>query len=83
MRALAVAGALALVAAPAGARAATQAVTVEFSAFAPSQIDALPGETVTWTNASQRTHTVTGAGAFASGQSTRRCSARSTSAASR
>src|SRR5215217_152474 len=53
-----------LLAAPAGA--ATQAVTVQFAAFAPSQVAALPGDTVEWANASPRTHTVTGA-AFASG----------------
>jgi plastocyanin len=50
---------LALAAAPGGAAAATQAVNVELAAFAPTQIDALPGETVTWTNVSPRVHTVT------------------------
>jgi plastocyanin len=65
--ALAAAGALALVAAP-GAWAATQAVTVQFAAFSPTPLDVLPGETVVWTNMSERTHTVTSdAGAFASG----------------
>ena len=64
-RALAIAGALAF---PAGAAAATPQVSVQFAAFGPSQIDALPGETVVWTNASTRRHTVTSdAGAFASG----------------
>lgn len=47
--------------------AAVVAVTVQFSAFAPGQVDALPGETVRWTNASPRQHTVTSdTGAFAS-----------------
>jgi len=65
--ALAVAGALALAAAP-GAWAATQAVTVQSAAFSPTTLDVLPGETVVWTNMSDRTHTVTSdAGAFGSG----------------
>jgi plastocyanin len=34
-------------------------VSIEFSAYRPSQLDVLPGETVAWTNVSQRTHTVT------------------------
>jgi plastocyanin len=50
---------LALAAAPAGAAAATQAVDVEFAAFSPAQVDALPGETVAWSNVSPRVHTVT------------------------
>jgi plastocyanin len=65
--ALAAAGALALLAAPA-AQGAAQAVSVQFAAFGPSQLDALPGETVVWTNVSDRQHTVTAdAGLFASG----------------
>ena len=36
-----------------------QEVNIQFAAYAPSQIDVLPGETVSWTNVSQRTHTVT------------------------
>jgi plastocyanin len=64
VRALVVAGALALVAAPAGA----QAVSVQFASFSPTPLDVLPGETVVWTNVSERRHTVTSdAGAFASG----------------
>jgi plastocyanin len=51
--------ALATIAAPAGAVAGTQSVSVEFAAFSPSQLDALPGETVEWTNVSPRVHTVT------------------------
>jgi plastocyanin len=54
--ALAIAGVLAL---PAGAAAAAPEVSVQFAAFAPSQVDALPGETVTWANVSPRGHTVT------------------------
>ena len=34
-------------------------VNILFSDYRPSQLDALPGETITWTNVSQRTHTVT------------------------
>jgi plastocyanin len=49
--------AVALMPAPAGA--ATQSVNAGFDAFSPAQVDALPGETVTWTNGSPRTHTVT------------------------
>ncbi len=46
--------------APAGAAAAvTQSVNVEFADFSPSQLDALPGDTVQWTNGSPRVHTVT------------------------
>jgi hypothetical protein len=41
---------------------------IQLTAFAPSQIDVLPGETVTWTNMSERTHTVTADdGSFDSG----------------
>jgi len=46
--------------------AAAQHVSVQFAAFTPSVLDALPGETVEWANAGPRTHTVTG-DAFASG----------------
>lgn len=54
---------------PASAAAAGGDVTVQFAAFSPTQLDLLPGETVTWTNASPRTHTVTSdAGLFDSGQ---------------
>jgi plastocyanin len=68
VRALAVAGALALLASPAAAHAAMQAVSVQFAQFGPSQLDVLPDETVVWTNASERRHTVTSdAGVFASG----------------
>ncbi len=43
-------------------------VTIEFSNYRPSQIDVLPGETVSWTNVSTRTHTVTSdSGLFDSG----------------
>jgi plastocyanin len=50
--------ALGSAAAPAGAAAAVQPVTAQFAAFAPSQVDALPGDTVSWTNTSPREHTV-------------------------
>ncbi len=44
-------------------------VNIEFSAYRPSQLDVLPGETVSWTNVSQRTHTVTSdTGFFDSGE---------------
>jgi plastocyanin len=41
------------------ASSATLGVKVEFQAFAPDTIDALRGDTVTWTNNSGRRHTVT------------------------
>jgi plastocyanin len=64
--ALAAAGALALLAAP--AEAATEAVSIQFAAFGPSQLDVLPGDAVVWSNLSVRHHTVTSdAGVFASG----------------
>ena len=57
-----------LVLAPAGAAVAPQEVNIEFSDYRPSQLDVLPGETVAWTNVSQRTHTVTSdTGLFDSG----------------
>ena len=34
-------------------------VGIQFQAFAPSSLDLLPGETVEWTNISERPHTVT------------------------
>lgn len=57
------AGALALLAAgsaaaPAWAAPQAQSVSIQFSAFGPSQVDALPGDTITWTNQSARAHTV-------------------------
>lgn len=60
--------ALALGGAPAGAAAAPQPVQIQFAAFSPTPLDILPGETVEWTNISQRTHTVTADdGSFGSG----------------
>jgi plastocyanin len=68
----ALAGALVLLAAAApGARAATQPVGIQFAAFGPSLLDALPGDTIAWENLSPRSHTVVSdAGAFASGELT-------------
>ncbi len=67
LAALAAAGAAAVVG-PASGWAATQHVDVQFDAFAPTPLDVLPGETVTWKNVGQRTHTVTaGAGTLDSG----------------
>jgi plastocyanin len=49
------AGALAF---PGAASAATVPVNVQFAEFGPAQVDLLPGETVEWTNVSERRHTV-------------------------
>lgn len=58
-----------LLLAPAGAAVKPQEVNIEFAAYRPSQLDVLPGETVNWTNVSQRTHTVTSdTGLFDSGE---------------
>jgi len=58
-----------LVATAAGAGAATQSVDVQFDTFSPSQLDLLPGETVTWSNVSPRVHTVTSdSGLFDAGE---------------
>jgi plastocyanin len=46
-------------AAAGGATAATVPVHIEFQAFNPSSLDVLPGETVEWSNVSNRRHTVT------------------------
>lgn len=40
------------------APAAAGTVSVQFDAFGPGTLDVLPGETVTWTNVSERRHTV-------------------------
>jgi plastocyanin len=56
----------AITAAPASAD--TLSVSVLFQAFSPTQIDALPGDTVLWSNVGGRTHTVTAdEGSFNSG----------------
>jgi len=53
---------------PSSIGASPPEVSIEFSDYRPSQIDVLPGETVSWTNVSSRTHTVTSdAGLFDSG----------------
>ena len=63
----AIAGALALSGAGPAA-ASTQPVRIEFADFAPSQVDALPGDAVAWSNDSPPTHTVTSdTGLFDSG----------------
>src|SRR4051794_8157753 len=68
MRRLAVLTVAALVVPAAGARAADVPVQILFQAFSPEQIDALPSDTVQWTNMSDRTHTVTANdGSFDSG----------------
>jgi plastocyanin len=63
---------LAVLAAPARAAApAPNSVSIQFAAFGPTPIDVLPGEAVTWTNQSDRTHTVTADdGSFDSGEMT-------------
>jgi plastocyanin len=54
--------------APADAAAAPVPVNIEFQAFAPAQLDVLPGDSVEWTNTSERRHTVTANdGSFDSG----------------
>jgi plastocyanin len=67
--ALVVASAVALLAfVPSSVGASPSEVNIGFSDYRPSQLDILPGETVTWTNVSQRTHTVTSdSGIFDSG----------------
>jgi plastocyanin len=50
------------------AAAVVQEVGVQFQAFGPSVVDVLPGETVAWSNVSDRRHTVTSdTGLFDSG----------------
>jgi plastocyanin len=50
------------------ATAAVEPVHIEFQAFNPGSLDVLPGETVDWTNVSNRRHTVTADdGSFDSG----------------
>ena len=68
MKRLAVLTVAALIVPAAGASAADVPVQILFQAFSPEQIDALPGDTVQWTNTSDRTHTVTANdGSFDSG----------------
>ena len=51
--------AAALLAFPTAARAEDLFAGIAYSAFAPAQVQALAGDTVTWTNGSVRAHTVT------------------------
>ncbi len=53
------AAAVALLGVLPGAAVAATPVDIQFQAFAPSEIDVLPGETVEWSNISSRPHTVT------------------------
>jgi len=54
------AGALAaLLVAPAAPASAVEPVNIQFQWFSPTPLDVLPGETVEWTNISERRHTVT------------------------
>ena len=57
----ALAGAVAAAAAlgPAAFAQGAVPVNIQFQAFSPSPLDVLPGETVEWTNVSERRHTVT------------------------
>jgi len=48
-----------ILALPSSAGSRVALVYVQFSAYGPSQLDVLPGQTVKWTNVSSRTHTVT------------------------
>ena len=60
--------AFAFVLVPGRALAAPVPVTIQYQSFQPGSIDALPGDTITWTNHGGRTHTVTADyGAFDSG----------------
>lgn len=57
-----------LLAVPSRALGPSQEVSIEFSDYRPDQLDVLPGENVTWSNVSTRTHTVTSdTGLFDSG----------------
>lgn len=67
----ALAAAVAALALPASASAATFTVAAQFQDFGPGQLDILPGETIEWNNVSERTHTVTADdGSFDSGDFT-------------
>ena len=44
---------------PAPPASAAVEVNIQFQAFSPDELDVLPGETVEWTNVSERPHTVT------------------------
>jgi plastocyanin len=59
MRLAALLVAAAALALPASAAADSHDVSVQFQAFGPDTLDILPGESVIWTNVSERNHTVT------------------------
>lgn len=68
VRVLATAGAAAALALPSTALADTQDVQIQNSAFGPSNVTVLAGDSVSWQNQSLRLHTVTARdGSFASG----------------
>lgn len=58
-RSAAVLAAVASILVPGATPAGAASVAVEFQEFRPSPLDVLPGETVEWTNVSERRHTVT------------------------
>jgi plastocyanin len=67
-RALALALLMLAVPAASTAAPATLPVNIQFQDFGPNQLDVLPGETVQWSNVSERVHTVTADdGSFDSG----------------
>jgi plastocyanin len=71
MRRLALIGLAAAAIAAAPAHADPLSINVLFQEFSPAQIDALPGDAITWSNISERTHTVTADdGTFDSGDLT-------------
>jgi plastocyanin len=69
MRRAALIALAAMAAGAAPAHADSIPIQVLFQEFSPSQIDAVPGDAITWSNISERTHTVTAdGGTFDSGE---------------
>jgi plastocyanin len=69
MRRAALIGLAAAAIGAAPAHADPLSINVLFQEFSPAQIDALPGDAITWSNISERTHTVTADdGTFDSGE---------------